>query len=98
MTLKRLTILAASLGAAYLAYQRRDQLKTGLANAQTSLKEGQDSLHSLQGKVETLNQKVSQAQDLTKDFNYKLRVFQQESQPHLQAIQTIINKYKTEDK
>lgn len=77
----------------YKTYTNRRQIAQQLTQTKEALTDGQHSLSELTNQVNSLKEQTPDLQKLSDNLGYKVRVFQQESQPHLEAIQAIMAKY-----
>lgn len=95
--LKPFLWLSLLAGAGYQIYQNRVTLMTRLAKARVNLEDSQDKLDHVKADVARLQNSLPALNQLNKDINYKLRLFQEESKPHLAAIQNILAKYQKKE-
>lgn len=84
-------VILAGIG--YKLYQKRQTISTKVAETKTTLQQGQVTLNDIQIQRQNLTESLTEMKDLSNNLSYKLRVFEQESKPHLQAIKDIITKY-----
>lgn len=94
MKLKNLVLTGLLATAAYKLYQNRDQIATKLTETKTAVSEGQASLATAQDQLQTLKAQTADLRQTKDSLAYKFRVFKEESQPHLDAIQDSFNHYK----
>lgn len=94
MKRRKLALFSLLVGAAYHFYQKRDVLNQKLRRTTATLTNSYDKLEQVKTDATAFQNSLSTLEQLNNSMTYKLRLFQEESQPHLDAIQQIINKYK----
>lgn len=97
MKLRKLIWLGLLASTGYKVYQNRQTIAQKIANIQDTVTEGQETLSMLQSQSQDLTDQVPQLNQLADNLNYKLRVFEQESKPHIEAISTILAKYQKKE-
>lgn len=97
MKFRRLIWLGLLAGTGYKVYQNRQAIAQKIVDVQNTVTEGQETLATLQSQSQDLTNQVPQLNQLADNLNYKLRVFEQESKPHIEAISTILAKYQKKE-
>lgn len=97
MKIRHLVGLGLTAAAGYKIYQNRQQITNKIRDTKEVVEQGQLSLAEFQTQKQELTQTLPEIKALADNFNYKLRVFEQESKPHIEAIQEILNKYQKKD-
>lgn len=98
MKLGRLLTLIGLAGGAYKAYQHRQTISALVTSTTKDMQDGQKTVNHIKEQVTDLQDQTQALSKLSEDLTYKVRVFQQESQPHLKAITAILDKYSNKDK
>lgn len=97
LRLKPIIITGLVAGVAYKLYQNRQAILDQLKNTQEVLADSQVTLAGLKGQSKELTQQTEDIKKIADNLNYKIRVFEQESKPHLEAIQAIVSKYQKKE-
>ncbi|MGT2895159.1 hypothetical protein ACVRZR_02090 [Streptococcus entericus] len=95
--LRSLLWLSVLTGTGYQLYQNRVRLIKQLTKARVALTDSQDKLDQVKADVTNVQNSLPALNQFSKDINYKLRLFQEESKPHLVAIQNILAKYQKKE-
>ena len=92
-----LGLIGAAVGYfAHKLYQNRDTFKAEIAHADEVSRRIADDLIIIQKTINDLNQQVPQLKELGKDFDYKYRLFEQDSKKRLDVIQKTMAKYQNQ--
>lgn len=94
MKLKRLILTGLLATAGYKLYQNRRQLIKQATETRDLIGQTKDSLATTKHQLQTLKTQTAELQTSKDKLTYKLRVFKEESQPHLTAIQNTLAKYR----
>lgn len=94
MKLKNLILTGLLASAAYKLYQNRDQITATVTDTKATLSEGQATLSQTQNQLQTLKAQTADLKKTKDSLAYKFRVFKEEAQPHLDAIQETLGKSK----
>lgn len=93
MKVKHLILTGLLATAAYKIYQNRAQLTAQVTETKDLILDSKESLTTAQEQVQTLKEQAKDLQKTKDQLTYKFRVFKEESQPHLEAIQELLAKY-----
>lgn len=93
MKLKNLILTGLLATAGYKLYKNRHQLVNQATDTRDLIGQTKDSFTAAQDQLQTLKAQAADLQTTKDNLTYKLRVFKEESQPHLEAIQTILAKH-----
>ena len=81
---------------AHKLYQNRDTFKAEIAHADEVSRRIADDLIIIQKTINDINQQVPQLKELGQDFDYKYRLFEQDSKKRLDVIQKTMAKYQNQ--
>ncbi|MDW5564905.1 hypothetical protein [Streptococcus mutans] len=91
-------ILSSLLGAGlYQMYYKRKDIKTSFKESKTHYDKAKFDLNNIKENLAIIKQQKEKIQAINQDLTYKIRVFQKESQSHMDEIQKIVAKYHQED-
>ncbi|MFC3927455.1 hypothetical protein ACVR05_04830 [Streptococcus caprae] len=80
-------LLGFSLGAsAYYAYENRKAIQQEFTDTKATVTQAQDSFQAIKSNLTKLQDQIPLLQELSSDFNHKLRVFNQETQSRVEII------------
>lgn len=92
-----LGLIGAAVGYfAHKLYQNRDTFKAEIAHADEVSRRIADDLIIIQKTINDINQQVPQLKELGQDFDYKYRLFKQDSKKRLDVIQKTMAKYQNQ--
>ena len=91
-------ILSSLLGVGlYQMYYKRKDIKTSFKESKTHYDKAKFDLNNIKENLAIIEQQKEKIQAINQDLTYKIRVFQKESQSHMDEIQKIVAKYYQED-
>lgn len=90
-----LTVLTVG---AYKAYQNRQRLTEFALKTKEEAHEGQITVNQIKNQVASLQNQAKAANQLSDELGHQVKIFQQESLPHVAAISEILEKYKSPTK
>lgn len=95
MKLKPLVALGLSSLIAYKTYQHKDQLLTMLKEGKNEKDVIQLDLDKIKANLALISSETNKIQDISDNLNYKMRVFNTETQPLINQIKERMEKYQT---
>lgn len=91
-------IISSILGAGlYQLYKKRDSLKDSFLETKEHFDRVKADTDNIQNNLTVISQQKENLAAISQDLSYKLRLFQQESQPHLAEIKKTVQKYASKD-
>lgn len=93
MKVKAFILAGLTSFAAYTAYQKRDQIKSGLAEANSEKDLIQMDLDNIKVNLNRIQTEIQKIQSIGDDLTYKVRVFNQDTQPKINQIKERMDKY-----
>lgn len=88
------TLIGATL---YKVFQNRHQLEAHVKDSKTSVALAKQDIDNIKSNLSIISKEKDKIVDMADDLTYKIRVFQQESQPSLEAIQERMANYQKRD-
>ncbi|MBA2796474.1 chemotaxis protein [Streptococcus porcinus] len=78
---------------AYMAYQNKDKIISNISDAKETKDKIQLDLNSIKANLKLIQSEAEKIQTINDDLTYKLRVFNQETQPKINQIKERMEKY-----
>ncbi|SDL84401.1 hypothetical protein SAMN05216470_1559 [Streptococcus equinus] len=79
--------------AAYQAYQKREQYTQEITDVNDISNRIVDDISKISRSIEDINQQLPKLESISKDLDYKRRLFEQETNSRLEEIGQILGKY-----
>lgn len=96
MKIRNLAFLGLAAYASYKAYQNREKIRAGLAEALKAFDRAQMDSEIIQDQLNIIAQQADLIQDYKKDLTYKFKLFNQEAQSRFNEINQRIEKWQEE--
>lgn len=93
MSLKHLLIAGSAAALSYWVVSNKDKIIQEVQETEQLWTSLQDSYQNIQKQAAIIQSYREPLQEMASDFRYKLRVYQQEADAHLNEIKTIQEKY-----
>ncbi|SDJ11746.1 hypothetical protein [Streptococcus equinus] len=79
--------------AAYQAYQKREEYTQEITDVNDISNKIVDDISKISRSIEDINQQLPKLESISKDLDYKRRLFEQESNSRLEQIKATLSKY-----
>jgi hypothetical protein len=89
MKLSNLFLFTGAAITSYLLVKNRESITDEISDTGQLLRKAQDSLSDIQANLDYLKNQKSTLEDISKDLQYKINVFNQEAQARFAEIQDI---------
>lgn len=93
MKIKPFIISSLLSAGAVLLFSKKESIITELTDTKNNIDKSKDSLSKIKQNLSLIQEQQPILKDVSDDLNYKLRVFNKDTQAHINEIKTILNKY-----